>query len=58
MPFALEGFLLVMSRLSGLFLSAPILSSRMMPVRVKVLTIIGLAAVMAYFVPVTYAREL
>jgi len=58
MPFAIEGFLLVMSRLSGLFLSAPILSSRMMPVRVKVLTIIGLAGVMAYFVPVTYAREI
>jgi len=58
MPFAIEGFLLVISRLSGLFLSAPILSSRMMPVRVKVLTIIGLAGVMAYFVPVTYAREI
>ncbi|HHV17143.1 MAG TPA: flagellar type III secretion system protein FliR [Gelria sp.] len=58
MPFALEGFLLVMSRLSGLFLSAPILSSRMIPVRVKVLTIIGLAGLMAYFIPITYAREL
>lgn len=58
MAFALEGFLLVMGRLTGLFLSAPILSSRMMPGRVKVLTIIGLAALMSYFVPITYARVL
>lgn len=58
MPFALEGFLLLTSRISGLFLSAPILSSRMMPVRVKVLVIIALAAMMAYFVPITYAQEI
>lgn len=46
---------MVMSRLTGLFLSAPILSSRVIPGRVKVLTIIGLAAVMAYFIPISYA---
>ncbi|HBQ24767.1 MAG TPA: flagellar type III secretion system protein FliR [Syntrophomonas sp.] len=58
MPFALEGFLLIMTRISGLFLSAPILSSRIIPVRVKVLTIIGLAAVMVYFIPVNYIRAI
>jgi flagellar biosynthetic protein FliR len=58
MPFALEGFLLLISRLSGMFLSAPVLSSRMMPVRVKVLIIVSTAAVMTYFIPVTYAREI
>lgn len=58
MPFALEGFLLLMGRLSGLFLSAPILSSRMMPGRIKVLIIVALAAMMAYFVPITYAQEI
>ncbi|MGS0764274.1 flagellar biosynthetic protein FliR [Syntrophomonas curvata] len=58
MPFALEGFLLLISRISGLFLSAPILSSRMMPVRVKILVIVALAAMMAYFVPVAYAQEI
>lgn len=58
MPFALEGFLLLMGRLSGLFLSAPILSSRMMPGRIKILIIVALAAMMAYFVPITYAQEI
>jgi len=58
MSFTLEGFLLLFSRLSGLFLSAPILSSRMMPVRVKVLTIVALAAMMAYFVPINYVRKI
>ncbi len=58
MPFALEGFLLIITRISGLFLSAPILSSRIIPVRVKVLTIIGLAAVMVYFIPVNYIRAI
>lgn len=51
MPFALDGFLLLFGRLSGLFLSAPILSSRMLPVRLKVLTIAMLAVTLSYIVP-------
>jgi flagellar biosynthetic protein FliR len=58
MSFALEEFLLLISRLSGLFLSAPILSSRMLPVRIKVLTIFALAAMMTYFVPIDYIQEI
>lgn len=54
MPFPLDGFLLIFGRLSGLFLSAPIFSSRQIPGRIKVLIIILLAGVMAYFIPVQY----
>lgn len=55
MPFFLESFLLVLARMSGLFLVAPIFSSRQIPVRVKVFILILLAGTMAYFVPVKYA---
>ncbi len=58
MPYALESFFLILGRLSGLFLSAPIFSSRMIPGRVKGLIIILLAAAMAYFVPVKYGQGL
>lgn len=51
MPFALDGFLLLFGRLSGLFLSAPILSSRMLPVRLKVLIVAMLALTLSYVVP-------
>ncbi|MGE5390563.1 MAG: flagellar biosynthetic protein FliR [Deltaproteobacteria bacterium] len=51
MPFALDGFLLLFGRLSGLFLSAPILSSRMLPGRLKVLIIAMLAMTLSYVVP-------
>lgn len=51
MPFALEGFLLLFGRLTGLFLSAPILSSRMIPGRLKVLIIAMLAVTLSYVVP-------
>ncbi|NLW90313.1 MAG: flagellar type III secretion system protein FliR [Syntrophomonadaceae bacterium] len=51
MPFALDGFLILFGRLSGLFISAPILSSRMLPVRLKVLIIAMLAATLSYVVP-------
>lgn len=50
--FSVEGFLLVFARVSGLFLSAPIFSSRQMPGQIKIVTILVLAAMMAYFLPV------
>lgn len=55
MPFLLESFLLVLARLSGLFLVAPIFSSRQIPNRVKALILVVLSAAMAYFIPVKYA---
>lgn len=51
MPFALDGFLLLFGRLSGLFLSAPILSSRMLPGRLKALIVAMLAFTLSYIVP-------
>ncbi|NLU49757.1 MAG: flagellar type III secretion system protein FliR [Syntrophomonadaceae bacterium] len=47
MPFSLDGFLLVFGRVSGLFLSAPVYSSRQIPVQLRVLFALLLAAVMA-----------
>ncbi|MDD2620543.1 MAG: flagellar biosynthetic protein FliR, partial [Syntrophomonadaceae bacterium] len=58
MPYAMEGFFLILGRLTGLFLSAPIFSSRMIPGRVKGLILILLAAAMAYFVPVNYGQNI
>lgn len=58
MPFALETFLLLFGRISGLFLSAPIFASRQLPVRIKVLTIVILAATLAYFVPIQYSQAI
>ncbi|MGI5880154.1 MAG: flagellar biosynthetic protein FliR [Syntrophomonadaceae bacterium] len=57
MPFALEGFLILLSRITGLFLVAPIFSSRQMPGRVKALIIVLLAATLSYFVPIKYFVE-
>jgi len=57
MPFAVENFLFIFGRLSGLFLSAPILSSRQVPGRVKILIIALLSAVMAYFIPVSCVAD-
>ncbi len=51
----MENFLLVLGRISGLFISAPIFANRQLPGRIKVLVIMVLSAVMAYFVPVHYA---
>lgn len=58
MPYAWESFFFLLARLSGLFITAPIFSSRMMPGRVKALIIIMLAATLAYFVPVEYTRNI
>ncbi|WP_054694393.1 flagellar biosynthetic protein FliR [Syntrophomonas palmitatica] len=57
MSFTVSGFLLLFCRLSGLFISAPVLSSRMMPVRVKIFTIAALAAVLCYIVPLSEASQ-
>lgn len=52
MPFPLDGFLLLMGRLSGLFLSAPIFSSRQIPGRVKILILALLSATLSYVIPI------
>ena len=52
MAFNLEGFIIIMGRLSGLFISAPIFASRQLPARIKILIIILLSALLARFVPV------
>lgn len=58
MNLALEGFFMVLGRLSGLFISAPIFASRQLPGRLKVLIILLLAAVMSSFVPIQYRMQL
>ena len=40
------GFILVVARLSGLFLLAPVFSSQMIPVRVKIMALLALAVTM------------
>ncbi len=52
MPFPVDGFLLLLARLSGLFLSAPIFSSRQMPVRIKVFVLVLLSVTLSYVIPV------
>jgi len=56
--FALDGFLLILGRLSGLFLSAPIFSSKQIPTTIKVVTLTILSASLACFLPVQYGVEL
>ncbi len=55
--FALDSFLLILGRLSGLFISAPIFSSKQIPVIVKALLLAVLAATLACFVPVQYGVQ-
>ncbi|MEA1961743.1 MAG: flagellar biosynthetic protein FliR [Bacillota bacterium] len=54
MPFAMEGFLMIVGRISGLFLSAPIFASKQLPRTIKILIIVLLSAMMANFVPIQY----
>ncbi len=58
MTFAFNSFLMVLGRLSGLFISAPIFASKQLPGRMKILIIILLAGVMSSFVPVKFAVSL
>lgn len=58
MPFALESFFIILGRVSGLFISAPILNSRQLPLRIRSLIIVLLSATFAYFIPVQYDIEL
>ena len=58
MTFAFNSFLMVLGRLSGLFISAPIFASKQLPVRMKILIIILLAGIMTSFVPVKFAVSL
>ncbi|KUG03606.1 flagellar biosynthesis protein flir [hydrocarbon metagenome] len=55
--FALDSFFLILGRLSGLFISAPIFSSKQIPVTVKALLLAILAATLACFVPVSYGIQ-
>ncbi len=55
--FALDSFLLILGRISGLFISAPIFSSKQIPVIVKALLLAVLAATLACFVPVQYGVQ-
>jgi len=48
-----EGFLLVIGRTSGLFISGPILSARQIPIQVKILLIIMLSGIIAFVTPLT-----
>ncbi|HWP98598.1 MAG TPA: flagellar biosynthetic protein FliR [Syntrophomonadaceae bacterium] len=57
MPFALEPFLLIFARLSGLFISAPIFSSKQIPVRIKIFVLVVLAGSLAFFVPARLPME-
>ena len=47
-----EGFLLVIGRTSGLFISGPVLSGRQIPIQVKILLIIFLSGMIAFVNPV------
>lgn len=51
MSFALEPFLLIFARLSGLFITAPIFSSKQIPVRLKIFILVVLAGSLAFFIP-------
>ncbi len=53
MPFPLENFLLILMRLSGLFISAPIFASRQIPARIKVFIVLVLTLCLAYIVPIS-----
>jgi len=55
---ALDGFFMVLGRLSGLFISAPIFASRQLPGRLKILIILLLSGIMSSFVPIKYAMKL
>ena len=48
--FDLMTFLLVLSRMSGLFISAPVLSSRQLPRMIKTVAAIGISGFMSLFV--------
>ncbi|MGI6513408.1 MAG: flagellar type III secretion system protein FliR [Syntrophomonadaceae bacterium] len=50
-----EGFLLVIGRISGLFISSPVLSARQIPIQVKVLLIVMLSGMVAVVTPLTSA---
>ncbi|MEN6348072.1 MAG: flagellar biosynthetic protein FliR [Syntrophomonas sp.] len=58
MTLTMESFFFILGRITGLFLSAPIFSSRMIPGRVKGLVIIAISATMAYFVPLNYGKNI
>lgn len=51
-------FFMVLGRLSGLFLIAPIFANRQLPGRLKILILILLAAAMSSFVPINLAVSL
>ncbi|NLW44636.1 MAG: flagellar type III secretion system protein FliR [Syntrophomonadaceae bacterium] len=50
-----EGFLLVIGRISGLFIGSPVFSARQIPIQVKILLTIMLSGMIAYVTPLTSA---
>lgn len=56
--FSWLNFLIIAGRISGLFLSAPIFASRQIPIKIKIIIIIGLSALMSYFIPVRFEQEI
>ncbi len=50
-----EGFLLVIGRTSGLFISSPVLSSRQIAIQVKILLILLFSGMVAYITPMQTA---
>lgn len=58
MPLEIDKFLLVFARVSGLFLSAPVYSSRQIPVQIKVFLGLLLAAIITYVRPISTRVEL
>ncbi|NSW82424.1 MAG: flagellar type III secretion system protein FliR [Syntrophothermus sp.] len=58
MPLEIDKFLLVFARVSGLFLSAPVYSSRQIPVQIKVFLGLLLAAIITYVRPMSTRVEL
>ncbi|HEX3011066.1 MAG TPA: flagellar biosynthetic protein FliR [Syntrophomonadaceae bacterium] len=58
LPITLESFFMVLGRMTGLFLIAPVFANRQMPARIKILIVIVLSGAMAYYVPVNYSTQL
>ena len=57
MTFALESFLFIFARISGLFVTAPIYSSRQVPMRVKIFVILIISACLTYAIPLTIPAD-
>ncbi|MDR1616400.1 MAG: flagellar type III secretion system protein FliR [Syntrophomonadaceae bacterium] len=57
MTFAWDNFFIIFLRISGLFISAPVFSSRQIPVRIKIFALLIISFCLAYAVPVTFPES-